>query len=108
MKKNRFKKLKKKEDSKTLINKKRHTKAKIIKNKKNKTEKNLRLKKIRQIVLLNVPYNAIKFKNKIYSIGDSIFVKDQHGNYVIARIKKIRKINGYKKYPFWPTLEVEW
>jgi hypothetical protein len=109
MKKNKFKKLKKKEDNKIPINNfNNNSDEENFNIKKNNIKKNSRLKRIRKIISLNVTYNKIKFKNNLYSISDSIFVKDQYGNNVIAKIKKILKLNGFKKYPFWPTIEVEW
>ena len=94
-------KLKKKEDDKSLLKKKQ-------KNRKIKNTRNFRLEKIRKIILPDIFYTKIKYKSDIYGIGDNILVRDLNGNYILAKIKEIIKSNGFKKYPFWPTIEVEW
>lgn len=56
----------------------------------------------------DVNYNKIKFKSDIYRIGDAILVRDLNEGFLVAKLTKIIQYGGFKKYPFWPTIEVKW
>jgi len=69
---------------------------------------NHKIKKIRHIVNSEVHYNKIKYKSHIYSIGDCILIRDINDGFLVAKLIKIIQFNGFKKYPFWPTIQVQW
>jgi hypothetical protein len=43
-----------------------------------------------------------------YSIGEIVLVKDASSDFMIGKITKIVPQNGIKKYPYWPSIQVEW
>lgn len=67
-----------------------------------------KFQKIKNIVSPDVIYNKIKFKSDIYTTGDTILVRDLNEGFLVAKLNKIIQFNGFKKYPFWPTIEVQW
>ena len=67
-----------------------------------------KLEKIKKIVSPDVIYNKIKFKSEIYRIGDAVLVRDLNEGFLAAKLTRIIQCNGFKKYPFWPTIEVQW
>ena len=52
--------------------------------------------------------SKIKFKSDIYSVGDCLLVRDVNEGFLVAKLIKIIQYNGFKKYPFWPTIKVQW
>ena len=93
-----------------LRNTRKHTliSKSIIKSKFKILVDKIKLQKIRKIVSPKIFYNKIKYKSDIYSIGDCILIRDSNEGFLVAKLEKIIKNNGYKKYPFWPTIEVQW
>lgn len=69
---------------------------------------NNKIQKIRKIVNADIDYKKIKYKSHIYSIGDSILIRDVNEGFLVAKLVKIIQYNGFKKYPFWPTIQVQW
>ena len=68
----------------------------------------MKLEKIQKIVSLGKDYTMIKFKHNIYSVGDTLLVRDLNEGFLIAKLLRILSYNGNKKYPYWPTIEVQW
>jgi hypothetical protein len=68
----------------------------------------LKLCKIKKYININETYSKIKFKQDYFSIGDNLMVRDFNENFLVAKLSKIIPVNGNKKYPYWPTIEVEW
>jgi hypothetical protein len=68
----------------------------------------LKLSKIKKYININETYTKIKFKQDYFSIGDNLMVRDFNENFLVAKLSKIIPVNGNKKYPYWPTIEVEW
>jgi hypothetical protein len=67
-----------------------------------------KIEKIKTIVLPNVNYNKIKYKNDIYTVGDTLMIRDVNDGFLIGKLIKIIQSNGIKKYPHWPTIQVQW
>jgi hypothetical protein len=67
-----------------------------------------KIQKIQKIVSPNVNYNKIKYKSDIYSIGDYLMVRDVNDGFLIGKLIKIIQFNGMKKYPYWPSIQVQW
>ena len=73
-----------------------------------KNKISLKLEKIQKFINLGKTYTKIKFNQDYYSIGDNLMLRDINENFIVAKLKRIISYNGNKKYPFWPTIEVEW
>ena len=67
-----------------------------------------KLEKIKKIVSPHIEYTKIKYKSDIYKTGDAILVRDLNDGFLVAKLSRIIQFNGFKKYPFWPTVEVQW
>jgi hypothetical protein len=68
----------------------------------------IKLQKIRKIVSPDITYNKIKYKNDIFSLGDCLLVRDQFEGFLIGKLIKIIPSGGFKKYPYWPTIQIQW
>jgi hypothetical protein len=67
------------------------------------------MQKIKKLISPNIAYNKIKYKNEIFSIGDCLLIRDEgDDSYLIGKLVKINQFNGYKKYPYWPTIQIQW
>ncbi len=53
-------------------------------------------------------YNKIKYKSDIYTLGDYLMVRDVNDGFLIGKLVKIIQSGGFKKYPYWPTIQVQW
>lgn len=53
-------------------------------------------------------YNKFKFREDVYKVGDCMLVRDLNEGFLVAKLLKIIQFNGFKKYPFWPTIEIQW
>ena len=69
---------------------------------------NDKITKIRNIVATDITYDKIKYKSNIYSVGDCLLVRDINEGFLVAKLLRIIQYNGFKKYPFWPTIQVQW
>lgn len=67
-----------------------------------------KLEKIQKFLNLSKSYQKIKFKQDFYSVGDNLLIRDINENFLVAKLIKIISHGGNKKYPYWPTIEVEW
>ena len=69
-----------------------------------------KFEKVSAIVPPNVKYSRIKYKNRIYSIDDCLLIRDPliPEGYLIAKLLEIIPINGIEKYPYWPSIRVQW
>jgi hypothetical protein len=82
---------------------------KLRHNKENTKGNDDKMLKIKKLINPNVSYNKIKYRNEVYSIGDSLLIRDEvEGSYLIGKLIKIVQYNGFKKYPYWPTVQVQW
>lgn len=66
------------------------------------------MEKIKKIVSPSVNYNKVKYKSDIYSVGDYLLIKDVNDGFLVGKLIKIIKNGGMKKYPYWPTIQVQW
>lgn len=66
------------------------------------------MQNIRKIVSLDQPYKKIKYKNEIYTLGDVLLIRDVSEGFLIGKLIKVIPSNGIKKYPWWPTIQVQW
>jgi len=66
-----------------------------------------KLEKVQKIVDYGKEYTKIKFKQDIYSVGDNLLIRDFDG-FLVGKLTRIITYNGIKKYPYWPTIEVQW
>lgn len=69
---------------------------------------NQKLQKIRKIVSPEVNYNKVKFRDEIYSIGDYLMIREENDGFLVGKLVKIVQSGGIKKYPYWPTIQVQW
>lgn len=67
-----------------------------------------KLEKIYKIVSPDAFYNKLKYQSEIYNIGDCILVNDSKEGFLVAKLLKIIQLNGFEKYPYWPTIQVQW
>jgi hypothetical protein len=67
-----------------------------------------KMQKIRKIVSPEINYNKVKYKSEVYTIGDCLLIRDVNDGFLIAKLVKIVQCNGLKKYPWWPTIQVQW
>jgi len=67
-----------------------------------------KFEKIKKIISPKINYTIIKFKSDFYKIGDDLLIKDCKDDLLVAKLTKIIQFNGFKKYPFWPTIEIQW
>jgi hypothetical protein len=68
----------------------------------------VKIEKIRKIVSPDANYNRIKFRSEIYSLGDCVMIRDVQEGFLIGKLIKIVNQGGNKKYPYWPTVQVQW
>jgi hypothetical protein len=68
-----------------------------------------KMQKVKKLIQPGINYCKIKYKNEIYSIGDCLLIRDEaEDSFLIGKLVKIIQYNGYKKYPYWPTIQVQW
>lgn len=53
-------------------------------------------------------YSKVRINGEIYSVGDDVHICDNGNDYLIAKIIKIKPTKGISKYPYWPTVLVQW
>jgi hypothetical protein len=68
----------------------------------------VKLERIRKIVSPDITYNKIKYKNDIFSLGDCLMIRDVNEGVLIGKLTKIIPSGGISKYPYWPTIQVQW
>jgi hypothetical protein len=56
----------------------------------------------------DINYNKIKYKNDIFTLGDCLLIRDVNEGYLVGKMIKIVQSGGLKKYPYWPTIQVQW
>jgi hypothetical protein len=66
------------------------------------------MQKIRNLVSPDLTYGKIKYKSDVYSLGDCLMIRDVNEGFLIGRLIKILQCNGFKKYPWWPTIQIQW
>ena len=66
------------------------------------------MRKVLKAIDSKKEYSTCKLKNTFYSIDDNVLIRDVTSDILIGKIIKIHPMNGIKKYPYWPTIEVEW
>jgi hypothetical protein len=74
----------------------------------NSSKNSEKLEKIQKFLNLSKNYQKIKFKQDFYSIGDNLMVRDLNECFLVAKLVRIISTGGNRKYPYWPTIEVEW
>jgi hypothetical protein len=67
-----------------------------------------KLKRVKEVIGSKSNFKKFKFNNEIYSVGDDIQIHDDTNECLVAKIVKILTFNGSSKYPYWPTIEVQW
>jgi disulfide oxidoreductase YuzD len=67
-----------------------------------------KLQKILKIVSPDLNYTKVKFKNEVYSLGDCLMIRDVNDGFLIGKLVKIIQTGGFKKYPYWPTVQIQW
>jgi hypothetical protein len=94
---------------------KKRTKLKYVKEKVKRDNINKEIYKekfdvVSQIVNPSVIYKKIKYRNEIYCVNDCLLIRDPlvKDGYLIARLLQIIPMNGIEKYPYWPSIQVQW
>ena len=94
---------------------KKRTKLKYVKDRVKRSNINKELYKekidiVSQIVNPEIIYKKIKYKNEIYNVDDCLLIKDPlvSEGYLIARLLQIIPMDGIEKYPYWPSIQVQW
>ena len=68
-----------------------------------------KLQRVKKLISPHISYSKIKYRNEVYSIGDCVTIKDEiEGSFLIGKLVKIIQANGFKKCPYWPTVQVQW
>jgi hypothetical protein len=69
-----------------------------------------KFEKVAQVINPITNYTKIKYKNEVYSVNDCLLIKDPlvKDGYLIARLLQILPTNGIEKYPYWPSIQVQW
>jgi hypothetical protein len=82
---------------------------KLRHNKENTKGNEDKLQRIKKLISPTISYDKIKYRNEVYSIGDCVIIKDEiEESFLIGKIVKIIQTNGFKKIPYWPTIQVQW
>ncbi len=68
----------------------------------------LKIQRIRKIISPDITYNKIKYKNDIFSLGDCLLVRNENEGFLIGKLIKVIQEGGLKKYPYWPTIQIQW
>lgn len=64
-----------------------------------------KLCQIKKIINPGTTYNAVKYKDTLYKIGDHIICKSNRGN-IVGKLTKIVPYNGIEKYSYWPSIKI--
>ncbi len=56
----------------------------------------------------DINYNKIKYKSDIFALGDFLMIRDVNDGFLIGKLIKVVQTGGFKKYPYWPTIQVQW
>jgi hypothetical protein len=94
---------------------KKRTKLKFVKDKikRDSVHKDMYKEKfdmVLQIINPTVGYKKIKYRNEVYTVNDCLLIRDPlvKDGYLIARLLQIIPTNGIEKYPYWPSIQVQW
>jgi hypothetical protein len=94
---------------------KKRTKLKYVKDRVKRSNINKEIYKdkidlVSQIVSPSLGYKKIKYKNAVYSVDDCLLIRDPLVNegYLIAKLLQIIPMDGIEKYPYWPSIQVQW
>jgi hypothetical protein len=66
------------------------------------------MEKIRKVVSTTISYDKVKYKSETYQLGDCLMIRDFGEGYLIGKLIKVVQEDGFKKYPWWPTIQVQW
>lgn len=69
---------------------------------------NSKTQQIKKLVSMSTAYNKIKYKDEVYSLGDNILIRDTNDGFLIGKLVKIIQANAFKKYPYWPAIQIQW
>jgi hypothetical protein len=69
--------------------------------------KSLKIDIISQLILPHHVYKTVKFNNCMHSIGDCLILSDRKGGIIIGKLLAILPVNGFSKYPYWPSIEIQ-
>lgn len=67
-----------------------------------------KLEKIKTVINTRSQFTKVKYNGEIYSIGDDVLIADFGNEYLLGKILKIKNTHGIHKYPYWPSMEVQW
>lgn len=67
-----------------------------------------KLEKIKSVLNTKLNYTKFKINGEVFSVGDDVQICDSGNDFLIAKIIKIKPTHGISKYPYWPTIQVQW